>query len=454
MNQVILFSPVGGTDPISSANFRDGSMLHISRVYRPSKIVLYMSAEVMQYHQTDNRYIYCLDQLAQLQNRKIEYEIIERPELKEVQEFDYFYQDFRSIVEQIFSKMDDTDRLILNVSSGTPAMKSGLLVLQTLGEFPCKMIQVTTPERRMNEHIHKGFDVEEAWELNEDNEEATFTNRCREIKCPTLSVIKKEEIIKKHIGVYDYRAAVSVAQTMPEHYTKNYYKLLVMAEARMLLDFKSVDKIIETDINSLLPIKEAGKRKCFEYALNLQVKLWRQEYADFIRGITPLVVDLLEMVLKCQCKIDIDQYSIYKRKKVMVKEQGTVLETRVWDEKKLKGTEILEKLNQGFYRKFNYGNIYSIHLKTLIKEFSENNRLTQLTEDLIFVEQQIRNMAAHEIVSITEDTIIKRTGFTAQQIMNRIKEIFTYTGIRVKNSDWDAYNAMNKEIISRIKSPS
>ena len=63
-------------------------------------------------------------------------------------------------------------------------------------------------------------------------------------------------------------------------------------------------------------------------------------------------------------------------------------------------------------------------------------------------------MAAHEIVSITEDTIIKRTGFTAQQIMNRIKEIFTYTGIRVKNSDWDAYNAMNKEIISRIKSPS
>lgn len=138
----------------------------------------------------------------------------------------------------------------------------------------------------------------------------------------------------------------------------------------------------------------------------------------------------------------------------MVKEHGTVLETRVWDEKKLKGTEILEKLNQEFYRKFNYGNIYSIHLKTLIKEFSENNRLTQLTEDLIFVEQQIRNLAAHEIVSITEDTIIKRTGFTAQQIMNRIKEIFTYTGIRVKNSDWDAYNAMNKEIISRIKSPS
>ena len=29
----ILFSPIGGTDPIS--NFRDGAMLHICRIYKP-----------------------------------------------------------------------------------------------------------------------------------------------------------------------------------------------------------------------------------------------------------------------------------------------------------------------------------------------------------------------------------------------------------------------------------
>ena len=133
MNQVILFSPVGGTDPISATNFRDGSLLHICRVYRPSKIILYMSAEVLQNHRADNRYIYCLDQLAQKQNRIIDYEIIERADLKEVQEFDYFYQDFRNIVERVFSEMDDSDMLILNVSSGTPAMKSGLLVIMVHG---------------------------------------------------------------------------------------------------------------------------------------------------------------------------------------------------------------------------------------------------------------------------------------------------------------------------------
>ena len=44
MNQTILFTPVGGTDPISSTNCKDGSMLHICRFYKPNKVIMYMSA--------------------------------------------------------------------------------------------------------------------------------------------------------------------------------------------------------------------------------------------------------------------------------------------------------------------------------------------------------------------------------------------------------------------------
>lgn len=46
--QKILFSPLGGTDPIS--NFRDGSMLHICRIYKPDIVILYMSKEMYDYH--------------------------------------------------------------------------------------------------------------------------------------------------------------------------------------------------------------------------------------------------------------------------------------------------------------------------------------------------------------------------------------------------------------------
>ena len=194
MNQTILFTPVGGTDPISSTNCKDGSMLHICRFYKPNKVIMYMSKEMLDYQEEDDRYRYCLNNLAKNQKREMEYQIIERKELTNVHEVDYFYQDFRKIIYEIYEKMDTSDTLLLNVSSGTPAMKSGLLVLQTLGEFPAKVIQVATPEKKINEHYHKDYDVKTLWELDEDNEEGA-ENRCKEIECPTLSKIKKEEII-------------------------------------------------------------------------------------------------------------------------------------------------------------------------------------------------------------------------------------------------------------------
>jgi CRISPR type III-A/MTUBE-associated protein Csm6 len=177
-------------------NFRDGSLLHICRVYQPTDVYLYMSAEILANHRADNRYLYCLENLAELQGRKMACQIVERPELRDVQVFDWFYQDFRKAIKDIAANMDETDVLLLNVSSGTPAMKSGLLVLATLGEYPCKLIQVRTPMRKMNEHRHEDYDIETLWDLNEDNEEG-FENRCQEIKCPSLSLIKQEEIIKK-----------------------------------------------------------------------------------------------------------------------------------------------------------------------------------------------------------------------------------------------------------------
>ena len=153
MNQTILFTPVGGTDPISLNNYHDGSILHICRFYKPDKVILYMSKEMLDFQEKDDRYRYCLDRLAKMQDRPMIYEIIERWELTKVHEFDYFYEDFRKVISHIYETMDDSDTLLLNVSSGTPAMKSGLLVLQTLGEFPAKVIQVATPVGKLNEQI-------------------------------------------------------------------------------------------------------------------------------------------------------------------------------------------------------------------------------------------------------------------------------------------------------------
>ena len=61
MGRKILFSPIGGTDPIKY--YRDGSMLHICRHYQPDIVYLYLSHELLAYHKKDNRYVDAVSQI-------------------------------------------------------------------------------------------------------------------------------------------------------------------------------------------------------------------------------------------------------------------------------------------------------------------------------------------------------------------------------------------------------
>lgn len=442
MNKKILFSPVGGTDPISSSNLRDGSLLHICRWYRPDKVYLYMSKEILELHEKDNRYFYCLNHLNELQGRTCEYEIIARPDMEDVQIFDYFYEDFRNVLLDIIKGMDESDQLLLNISSGTPAMKSGLLVLKTLGEIPCTAIQVTTPVKKMNDHIHdKDYDVKTLWKIDEDNE-SNVENRCKEVKCPTLSLIQQEGHIKKLVSDYDYQAALEIAKTLPKSDTADYIELLQMASRRILLDFGGVDRILSHNSLYNLPVKDSGIRKYFEYALSLNVKLQRGEYADFVRAITPLLADLFERIFEKQTGKRLKDFCVQRKNGAWA-----------WSQEKLIGTEIYTIFSEQ-YKEFRYGEVSSKHLCEVINALGRDQNVKDTITALRSVETNIRNLAAHQIVSVTDVTIKEQTGYTGKQIMEMIKKSFAYANLGVKREYWDSYDEMNRIIIHQINGAS
>lgn len=471
MGKTILFSPVGGTDPISWKNLHDGAMLHIARVYRPDKIILYLSAEMLAFHRSDNRYVYCLEKLARLQNREMpEIEIIERPELRNVQHFDIFFDEFWKCINQITDEMAEDDELLLNVSSGTPAMKSGLEVLQTIRGFSRKtrLIQVDTPTKKMNEHEHEGFDVELAWELNADNV-PDFKDRCHEFECHSLKNIQDEEIIKQLVKDYDYRAAMAVTKDMPEP-NPAYLDKLKLARARQLLDFSTVTKLEKKTGMDVTPVKGGDARKSFEYALLLWIKKDRREYVDFCRALTPLIVDLFEQILRRQCKIDINDYTRWVFPKWVTRkceEEGLSLKkreerreierqygknkNRQWDMKKIeKNQAVYSALQDGYRKGFSGKNIGSDHLLKLIEAFCDNRDIRDTAARIREVEEAIRNDSAHEMVSVTEEAIAQRTGLTTDKILKLIKRLFDGTGYPIKDADWDSYHAMNRAIICAV----
>ena len=448
MNKTFLFSPLGGTDPISQDNYKDGSMLHICRFEKPDKVFLYLSKEMVGYEKEDHRYTYCLDKLMELQGRKFEYVLDEHPELVDVYDYDYFYREFSSAINKIMlEEMDETDTLILNISSGTPAMKSALAVMQTISEYPCRLVQVTTPNKAMNKHDVSGYDPVLLWDYNEDNQ-PDAENRCIDVSLPTLALMKKEEIIKMHIRACDYRAALQVAGTLPVRVTEKYIDLIRMAAARLQFDLRTVAKLEAKTGYKCLPVRSGDAIRRFEYALNLQVKLQKEEYADFIRAITPLIVDLFEQVLKWRYDFNVDDYC---RPANRMKNQP-----RKWDVMRMefteKGKEVLEAFNTEYWpRDFTPGPVYSDHLKILIFKFSDEQGLKNAVENLRNVESNVRNLAAHELDSFNEDKICALTGQTTKTIMQNIRTLFGYTGYKIPKDGWESYSEMNNYIVDRIQ---
>ena len=440
MGKRILFSPIGGTDPIAEKNIQDGSMLHICRYYYPDEVVLYLSKEILERHNKDNRYVYCINRLEKLQRRKIKVSLIERPELENVQEFDFFYNEFRNCLYDIMGRMSEDDELLINVSSGTPAMKSGLLVLVTFAEFPCKAIQVYTPERAMQEHIHREYDNEMMWEMNEDN--TNGINRCTEVSLPTLNLMKNDEVIIKHVMAYDYDAAFRIATALPEEHTKKYLSLLALAKARLSLDEKEVGRISPNNRDKIFPFWSTNERRVFEYALSLDIKRRRGEYADFMRAFTPLFVRLTELILFKKGNINVDDLTYTTR-------DGRVC----WNEIKLRETGIKAVMDDWYANKGGFlgKNVSSDHIVALISAYVKDEGIINTVKNLRDVETHIRNKAAHTMIAISDEMIMEKTNKSSAQIMELIKKAFSYTGIHADREDWNSYDKMNSMIIGRIQ---
>ena len=107
MSRTYLFSPIGNTDPVKY--FYDGSMLHICRYYKPDVVYLYLSKEMMEYHSTDNRYVRSIELLGKKLNHTFEVHIIENDQMVNVQQYDVFYKEFRSIISDIEKEKGEDD---------------------------------------------------------------------------------------------------------------------------------------------------------------------------------------------------------------------------------------------------------------------------------------------------------------------------------------------------------
>ena len=204
----VLISAVGNTDPIR--NFHDGALVHIARKYRPDKIIIVFSEELIRKKDDIEKVIRSIDS---------EYlpEIVYHEPIilnNEVHIFDTMFDQFDDIIREYYTKDDE---FILNLSSGTPQIKSALFVLNRLSEINVKAVQVPSPEKKSNAGVRHddSEDIDVLIDTNMDNKQ-DYVDRTIEDTSDKFKQGLMKKTLRDFITKYDYKASLEVANQLSD----------------------------------------------------------------------------------------------------------------------------------------------------------------------------------------------------------------------------------------------
>ena len=283
----ILISAVGTTDPIS--NNRDAALLHIARTYRPEKIVLVYSEEMLIKQELIEQAIFSIEDYHP--NVTIESTILKNDEV-------YLFDKMYEVMGQIVEKYSGTDhQLILNLSSGTPQIISALFALNRIKDYNTQAIQVATPNKSANrQYVPLSSEGEQKlFNENEDNQK-DYEDRTIKDEAEKFN----QSLIKRHlrnlIASYDYLAAEELV-------TKKEYNNLLSKKKLSFLratlnDFVKVFKTqaILKDIQDY-PLTDVEK-KALNYFLMIEVLKERGQVADVLIKSKSYVEFIIEEKIK------------------------------------------------------------------------------------------------------------------------------------------------------------
>jgi CRISPR type III-A/MTUBE-associated protein Csm6 len=194
---VTLISCVGFSDPFR--NSHDGPLLHIVRSKKPDKIVLIFSAGTIKNREK------IIAAISSVTENYVPTIVTDTTLIKD-EDTPYFDKMFETLYGKVMQYFSSGEKIILNLSSGTPAMETALFSVNRILGLNVNAYQVKTPANDSNEYI--SFDSSRFIEMKNTETSAEATrNRLRRDKGEKFEQILFKESIKQFIYEYDYLSA-------------------------------------------------------------------------------------------------------------------------------------------------------------------------------------------------------------------------------------------------------
>ena len=210
-----------------------------------------MTNDVTLIEEKDKRYTKALDLLVKELELDCEYEII-----NEVEELPNRYVNYYKRFARILSDINEKHRaqkIVVNGSSGTPTIRSALMLLSTNLPFNITVKQVGVVEFTYNKEELEEYNVEEI----KEQVDIEKNEKCWTIDTKYLTSLKINKIVKDFIKDFDYvNARKLVLQPMFRLRNKEIKDLLDLACYRLNNEFDKALEIEQEKGFDVLPYKE------------------------------------------------------------------------------------------------------------------------------------------------------------------------------------------------------
>ena len=383
----VLISAVGNTDPIR--NFHDGGLVHIARKYRPDKIIIVFSEELIRKKDDVEKVIRSID------SKYVPEIVYHEPIIlnNEVHIFDTMFEQFDAIIREYYTKDDE---FILNLSSGTPQIKSALFVLNRLSEINVKAVQVPSPENKSNAGVghDDSEDIDVLIDTNMDNKQ-DYVDRTIEDTSDKFKQGLMKKTLRDFIKKYDYKASLELANQLPDFPgLKNCRKKLQ----------DIVDSLDRQDIPQLLQKKKWSEeqKKVLNAYLTIDLQKERGNFSEGLIRIKNLTEFILEDYIENRYPGFLDNYMNESEKNYL----------GIHDYKKILQTK--------------------------------NRTLSDNIEPILKM-NKTRNKVAHRLDSIKAEDL-KELGPVLKTLKGLVKEQYQLT-----EKDFHFYKEFNKELLELLK---
>lgn len=335
------------------------------------------------------------------------------------------------------------EEILLNLSSGTPQMKTVMSFLATDFEN-VRAIQVDSPQRASNRTAHATQDNEDIDVVIENNfDNATdYTCRCHEAP---LSLLRRYSIRHQLISLinnYEYRAALNMYNKNKAMFVEETGKLLRHADLRSKLlineAFKGMGKENIYNNNSV--------KKLNEFLMVMELHQRKGELAEFIPKLTPFLYELLLYYFENHVALKLECFCYSKR--------NNNSSWKISAEKLRKeAPDVFTYLNYYFRQGFRDTELSFSNMLLILKSLkSIKTELMGELQILREVEKNQRNKIAHTILTdVTEENLQAiEPKLSSYQIIQHLRKAFLLIMEGEYICKRNVYDDLNRRIVDSL----